>query len=122
MTRRDRTTGLPRRREREQAHSRRSRFSLTEGTARFAILGAVAVLLLLVVGLIGYNWYNENHLRPGKTVLTVDGETYSLQYFTDRLPAFAQANPSLVAGIRERSLLTKIEDEAMAIKLAEAQG
>lgn len=125
MTRRDRTTGLPRHRDREQTHSGRKTIagvSLTDGMARFAILGSVFALLIVVLGLIGYDWYKENYSMPNKTVLTVDGKTYSLRYFTDRLPGFAQANPTLVQGIREPSLLTKIEEEAMAVKLATAAG
>jgi len=86
------------------------------------ILGSVLALLLAVIGLIGWNWYHDNYRMPNKTVLTIDGKSYSLRYFTDRLPGFAQANPTLVQGIREPSLLTKIEEEAMAVKLATERG
>jgi hypothetical protein len=124
MTRRDRTTGLPRQRERATAAQQRTFLGGRWGEhhTRFAILGAVALLALLVLGMIAYRWYDENVAMPNRVVLRVGNVEYDLAYFTERLPSFAQANPSLTAGFREPALLSKLEEEAIVILAARERG
>lgn len=119
MTRRDKTTGRPRRREAAAHAAGGRRFAWSETHTRLAILSGVGALLLVVLGLIGYQWYDDNVGKPNKTILTVDGESYSLEYFTDRLVPFAIENPRLSRGFLEPALLTKLEEEAVTIAEAE---
>jgi hypothetical protein len=124
MARRDRTTGLPRRRE-QRTQQRAAGFlgiQWTEARQRLAILGGVGLIGLLVLGLIGYRWYDENIRMPGATVLTVADESFDLDYFTNRLGPFAQENPSLRAGFLEFALIDKLEREALTVLLAEERG
>jgi hypothetical protein len=95
---------------------------VTEGFARFAILGGVGILLLLVLGLLGYRWYDDNIGKPREVVLRVDNQTFTLGYFTDRLGAFALANRNLTRGFLEPALLTKLEEEAVMEKIARDRG
>lgn len=124
MARRDRTTGLPRRREREEQRQAAGFLGIhwTEARQRLAILGGVVLLGLIVLGMIGYRWYDENVRMPGATVLTVSGESFDLEYFTDRLGPFAAENPSLRPGFLEFALLDKLESEALTVLLAEERG
>ena len=124
MTRRDRTTGLPRQRERAGAAQQRTFLGLhwTDTYTRLAILGAIVVLGLVVLGMIAYRWYDENVALPNHVVLRVDDIEYDLAYYTERLPSFAQANPSLTAGFREPALLNKLEEEALTILAARERG
>ena len=124
MTRRDRTTGLPRPRERAEAAQQRTFLGLrwSDNLTRYSILGAIVLLGLVVIGLIAYRWYDENFSLPNHVVLRVDDIEYDLEYYTERLPSFAQANPSLTAGFREPALLNKLEEEALVILSAEERG
>jgi hypothetical protein len=123
MTRRDKTTGRPRRRESDRAAAGSKRgFSWSETHTRLAILSSVGVLLLLVLGLIVYEWYDENVGKPNKTILQVDDQEFSLEYFTERIVPFATENPRLSRGFLEPALLTKLEEEAVTIAEAERRG
>lgn len=124
MSRRDRTTGLPRHSERSAAAQESTFLGMrwSERHTRFSILGGAALLLILVAALIGYNWYHDNVVMPNRVVLRVDDREFKLDYFTERLPSFAQANPSLSAGFREPALLSKIEEEALTIIAANERG
>jgi hypothetical protein len=124
MTRRDRTTGLPRQRERQAAAQQRTFLGLrwSDNLIRFSVLGAIVLLGLVVFGMIAYRWYDENVSLPNHVVLRVDDIEYDLEYYTERLPSFAQANPSLTAGFREPALLNKLEEEALVILAAEERG
>lgn len=124
MTRRDRTTGLPRPRERARTDHGPTFLGIRwgEGHTRFLILGGAVLLLALVLGIMGYRWYDENVIMPNRTVLSVEGQEFDLAYFTERLPGFAQANPSLSQGFLEPALLTKLEDEALTIIAARERG
>lgn len=123
MTRRDKTTGRPRRRESERhAPGAGERFTWGEKHTRLAILSAVGVLLAVVLGLIGYQWYDENVGKPNKTVLQVNDQEFSLEYFTERIIPFATENPRLSRGFLEPALLTKLEEEAVTIAEAERRG
>lgn len=123
MTRRDKTTGRPRRRASYgHAGDTGGKFVWSDTHTRLAILSGVGVLLLLVLGLIGYQWYDDNIGKPNKTVLEVDGEKYSLEYFTERIIPFATENPRLSRGFLEPALLTKLEEEAVTVAEAERRG
>lgn len=97
---------------------------LTDRNIRYAVLGGSLALLVLVIGLLGYRWYDSNIAQPRSAVLTVDGEKYSLSYYADRLFAFVQANQDSGSGLSliEQALLRKLEDEALTLKLAEQKG
>lgn len=123
MARRDRTTGLPRPRARTQA-KQQSRFSLTDQQQLRIVWIAGAVVIALIVAFWGWRWYDGNILQPGKTVLTVGQEKYSLRYYTDRLFLAAQASQGSGANatILEQTLFTNLEDEALAKIIAEERG
>lgn len=91
---------------------------------RFAILGGVAALLLLVLGTLGYRLYDNNFAQPRSTVLTVGGQTVSLRYYTDRLFKFASDNQSSGQSLPllEQALLAKLEDEELTVLLAKSNG
>lgn len=127
MARRERTTGLPRPRPRPGRTAGRQFAGINwhEGHARLAILGGAGVLLLLVLGLIGYRWYDTTFAKPNKTILTVGDQNFSLRYYSDRLYQFVQANQqqgSSSLALAEQQLLTKLEDEALTIQLARDKG
>jgi len=124
MARRERTTGLPRPRRRDLVDSRRrvAGIPLDEHTARLGILGFVAALFLVVVGLIAYQAYEENIGRPNKVVLTVGSQEVKLEYYTDRLLQFAEANPDSGIAIAAQALLGKLETEELTVLLARERG
>lgn len=123
MTRRDRTTGKPRHRPKQAAERAGTRrMAWTAGYTRFVILGVAALLLVAVLGLVGYRWYDDNIGKPRETVLQVEDQSFSLGYFTDRLGAFSVSNPNLREGFREPALLTRIEEEAVMVRMAEERG
>ena|GEM_PF-1154386 len=124
MSRRDRTTGLPRARPtiRAEAPASARRFALSEQWVRLGILGAAVLLFLVVLGLLAYNWYDEHIGKPRAAVLTVGDSTVSLGYFADRLPAFALANASADPTVLVQSLLNKIEEEELTVALAKELG
>ncbi len=122
----ERTTALPRPRPRTAASSQRRVFGVawSEAHARLAILAGAGVLLLLVLGLIGYRWYDDHVATPNRVVLTVGSEKFKLNYFASRLYQFAQANQQSgsTLTVLEQQLVTKLEDEALTIQLASDKG
>ncbi len=124
MSRRDRTTGLPRPRERAAVSHGPTFLGIhwTDDHWRAAILGGVAIIGLLVVGIFVWRWYVEHVRYPNSVVLRVEDQEFTLDYFTERLPSFAQANSSLTTGFREPALLSKLEEEAITIIAAEGRG
>jgi len=126
MARRDRTTGLPRPRVRPAAHQERTvaGIALTEQTTRLAILGGAAVLLALVLGLIGWRWYDQTQRMPERVVLQVGEEKFRLNYYADRLFPYAQAQVSagVSLGIVEQALMGVLEEEALVRLLAQDKG
>jgi parvulin-like peptidyl-prolyl isomerase len=123
MARRERTTGLPRARQRTAttAHPRRS---LNERAIQLAMLGAVLALLLAVVGVFAYRLYDSRIARPNSAVLTVGDEKVSLRYYADRLGPWVQANiqSQTSLAVLQENLLTKLEDEALTVIIAREAG
>ncbi len=124
MARRERTTGLPRARRRENVRAKRRIAGLTwdDRRQRWAILGAIGALLLVVVGWIAYREIDDRFLRPNSVILTVGDEEVTLGYFSDRLLGFAQTNQSTTIALAEQALLTKLREEALEIELAKDRG
>lgn len=126
MARRERTTGLPRPRARAHARDER-RFAgieLSDRNLRFGILGGALALLVLVLGMLGYRWYDNNIAQPRSTILSVGGQTVSLRYYADRLYKFATDNQSSGQSLPllEQSLLAKLEEEELTLLLATKNG
>ena len=123
MARRDRTTGLPRPRPRSQARAK-SRFALADQQQFMLLWVGGGLLLVILVGLLGYRWYDNNFLRPDKTILSVNDENFSLRYYSDRL--FLAASQAQGGGtnfsILQQALLTDLEDEAIGTILAREKG
>ena len=123
MARRDRTTGLPRPRPRRDTRAQ-SKFAFAEQHQSLLLWVAGGLLLVVLVGLLGYRWYDNNFLRPDKTILAVNEEKFSLRYYSDRLFLAAsqasgtQANFSIL----QQALLTDLEDEAIGTILARERG
>ena len=126
MARRERTTGLPRPRPRANGRNQRraAGLELSDRNIRLAVIGGSLALLVFVVALVGYRWYDQNFGQPNSSVLTVAGDEYSLDYYTDRLFQFAQLNKDAGSGLKlvELALLEKLEEEALALKLASQKG
>ena len=116
---RERTTALPKPRPRPVAAAK-GRFAWSEQHTRLSILGATALLLLVVLGVFAYRIYESNVLRPASTVLNVDGSKVSLGYFAARLGPFAIQNQQSSSDISvlSENLLTKLERELIVEKLA----
>ena len=123
MARRDRTTGLPRPRPRREAHAK-SKFALADQQQFMLLWVGGGLLLLVLVGLLGYRWYDNNFLRPDKTILAVNEEKFSLRYYSDRL--FLAASQAQGGGtnfsILQQALITDLEDEAIGTILAREKG
>lgn len=124
MARRDRTTGLPRTVRPRASAAAPARVRWTERHTRFAILGTAVVLLLVVVGAIGYRIYDQQIGRPNKVILRVDTETAKLSYYADRLQPFVRENAGsgFSLEVLEEELLNKLEREALTVLLAREQG
>jgi parvulin-like peptidyl-prolyl isomerase len=126
MARRDRTTGLPRPRARQGSHQERKVAGLTvnEQNTRIAILGGAAVLLVLVLALLGWRWYDQNYRVPEKVILRVGEEQFKLQYYADRLFPYAQAQAGsgVSLGLAEQALMGVLEDEALVALIARDKG
>ncbi|MCE7928549.1 MAG: peptidylprolyl isomerase [Dehalococcoidia bacterium] len=120
MSRRERTTALPRPRRRETIDTRPRYLGVPIGEAavRLAILGGAAALLVLVLGLIGWNWYSDTFRRPNEVILRVGPERVKLSYYADRMPLFFQSNPNETATLNAENLLRKLEEEALALLVA----
>jgi len=129
MARRERTTALPRPHPRGREVSGRTLFGIRwdERHQRLAILGGALALLVFVVGWLAYRIYDDNIQLPNSAVLTVGSESYSLRYYTERLSKFIKDTSSSQTsgsniGISEQQLLSKLEDEALTVQLAKANG
>ncbi len=121
MARRDRTTGLPRprgRTNRDVSDHDGGWFPPKDEHLRYAILGGVTLLLVLVLGVFVYRWYDNNFQRPGKTILSAGEESFSLGYYSDRLGPFLISNPGTSSSIGPQLLLAKLEEEALTLQLA----
>lgn len=125
MSRRERTTALPRQREGtlRTTSSQRTVFGRGgEGAARLVILGIAVLLLVIVAGALAYRVYANNVLRPNNVVLTVGEDKVKLKYYTDRLYEFALANSQVSVPVLQSSLLTKLEEESLTVQLARERG
>jgi parvulin-like peptidyl-prolyl isomerase len=124
MARRDRTTGLPRPRGRTET-KQKARFSFDDKQQLRALYIIGGVLIAVLVGLWGWRWYDSNYRQPSKTILAVAGEEYSLRYYSDRLFIAAQAQQSgggTNLTILQQTILTDLENEAIAEQLAREKG
>jgi hypothetical protein len=125
MSRRERTTALPRQRQRDRSVAAGRTFlgrHWSERDARFAILGGAALLLLAVFLAFAWRWYDSNFRRPDTVVLTVGSEEVKLNYFADRLYEFAIANQQTSFSLIEAGLLAKLEEEALTVLVARDRG
>ena len=127
MARRDRTTGLPRPKVRETT-AKAGTFSdrlRDERTVRIALIGGAAVLLVFVLGLLGWRWYDQNFRVPEKVVIRVgEDHEYKLKYYSDRLYPYVQtvAQTGTSVAIAEQQLLRILEDEALVRIIAAERG
>ena len=118
MARRDRTTGLPRPKVREttaKAGGLSGRLR-DESTLRYLLIGGAALLLVFVLGLIGWRWYDQNYRVPEKVIIRVgEDHEYKLKYYSDRLYPYVQqvAQTGTSVAIAEQQLLRILEDEAL---------
>lgn len=87
-------------------------------------MGAAALLVAIVIGIFAYQLYEEHIGRPNQTILSVDGEDFSLRYYADRVGGYLKANNATNSNIQllEEDLLNKLEREAVAVKLAKDKG
>lgn len=125
MSRRERTTALPRQREatlRTTSPGKTMFGRGGEGAARLAILGFAVLLLVIVAGAVAYRVYANNVLRPNNVVLTVGEDKIKLNYYTDRLYEFALANSQVSVPVLQSSLLTKLEEESLTVQIARERG
>jgi parvulin-like peptidyl-prolyl isomerase len=126
MTRRERTTGLPRPRPRTSNRERRrvAGVPVDETQIRLGILGAVSLLLLVVVGMFAYRWYDNTYARPHRTVLQVADQKFSLGYYADRLIQYVQSVSQSGTGlvVAEQALLSQLETEALTELIAGDKG
>jgi hypothetical protein len=88
------------------------------------MLGAAALLVVFLFGLFAWREYDQHFRTPNKTVLSVAGENYSLKYYTDRfyLAATQQSGSGTNTSILQQTVLTDLENEALAIKIAKDKG
>jgi len=124
MARRERTTGLPRAERRERRATAQRTFAgipINDGTVRVGLFGLAFVLLVLIVGMFGWFYYQDNYVRPDKVVLRVNDREVNLRYYADRLYQFAVANPNAGSTVSQQ-LLTKLEEEELLILMAEERG
>ncbi|GAB4329569.1 MAG: hypothetical protein Kow0010_14030 [Dehalococcoidia bacterium] len=123
MARRERTTGLPRPAPRgSKRATETTRFGLSEHALRLVILGGAAFLLVLVLGIFAYRWYDDTFQRPNKVVLTVADEQFKLGYYTDRLLPWLQNSRDTSLAVAQRRLLEKLEEEGLTLVLARERG
>lgn len=124
MARRERTTGLPRQpRQVRRVHTGRTFLGIpiNDATIRLGVLGFAGALLIVVTGLLGWQWYNNTFLRPDKVVLSVGDRETSLRYYADRLYQFSLANPTVTATLSQQ-LLNKLQEEDVTVLYAQQQG
>ncbi|WP_322795388.1 peptidylprolyl isomerase [Tepidiforma sp.] len=125
MARRERTTALPRQRPRQPTARAGSVFLLTsEETLRLVILGGASLLLVIVLALFAWNWYDNTYRVPEKTILQVGDERFKLKYYADRLFPYVQSviGTGINLGIAEQQLLTELENEAIVAIIARERG
>ena len=124
MTRRDRTTGLPgaRRGRRADARAGEGGGFFSQNLTRFGIIGVAAAALLAVIALLVYNWYDSSIAQPGKTVLQVGEEEFSLSYYAARLPEFARTEGAASGLLVTEALLGKLEEEGLVLTAAAERG
>jgi parvulin-like peptidyl-prolyl isomerase len=124
MTRRDRTTGLPGARRGARAAGRASEGGglFSRRLARFGIIGTAIATLIVVAGLIAFFWYDSAIGQPGKTVLRVGAEEFSLSYYAARLPEFARTDPSGRGLLVTEALLNRLEQEGLVLAAAAERG
>jgi len=121
MARRERTTGLPRARGPKPAKAA-PRFG--EREQRLTALGLIGLLIVVLLGMFGWRYYDDHFRLPHKTVLSVAGQKYSLQYYSDRLflAATQQQGSGTNISILQQTVLTDLENEAVIIALAKEKG
>ncbi len=124
MTRRDRTTGLPggQRGRRAAARASDSGGLFSQRVARVGIIGTAVAALLVVAALIAFFWYDSSIGQPGKTVLQVGEEEFSLSYYAARLPEFARTDPSGRGLLVTEALLNRLEEEGLVLAAAAERG
>ncbi|HMO97357.1 MAG TPA: SurA N-terminal domain-containing protein [Tepidiformaceae bacterium] len=127
MARRDRTTGLPRPKARESSTRTKSLSDRLrdESTIRVAIIGGAALLLVFVLGLMGWRWYDSNYRVPEKVIIRVgETERFRLKYYADRLYPYIQsvAQTGTSVAIAEQQLLRILEDEGLVRIIAAERG
>ncbi|HET7738789.1 MAG TPA: peptidylprolyl isomerase [Tepidiformaceae bacterium] len=124
MARRERTTGLPRQpRQVRRVHTGRTFLGvpINDATIRLGVLGFAGALLIVVTGLLGWQWYSNTFVRPDKVVLSVGDRETSLRYYADRLYQFSLANPTVTATLSQQ-LLNKLQEEDVTVLLARQEG
>lgn len=125
MSRRERTTALPRQRVRTHSHTSGRKFlgrTWGESEGRLAILGVSLLFLFFVVSVFTYRWYDERFQRPNHVVLSVGEDKIKLTYYADRLYEFALANAQVPVPVLESSLLAKLEEESLTVQVARDRG
>ncbi len=122
MTRRDRTTGLPAPQPRSGSQGSMGGTLFSTRLGQIAVIGTAVVALLVVLGFFAYQWYDENVAHPGKVILSVAEEDFTLSYYADRLAPFATANQHTDLGIAAQALMVKLEEEAVTITAAAQRG
>ena len=124
MTRRDRTTGLPvaQRGRRGGARAGEGTGLLRQRAARYGIIGTAVAALLVVAALVAYNWYDSSIAQPGKVVLQVGEQEFSLSYYAARLPEFARTNPQGSGLLVTQALLSQLEEEGLTLEAAAERG
>ncbi len=121
MARRDRTTGLPRARGPRPAKPA-ARFG--EHQQRLAVIVAGIALIVALAGAFAWRIYDSQVRHPNKTILTVAGEKYSLSYYADRifLAATQQSGSGTNISLLQQTVLTSLENEAIAKSVAQSKG
>ncbi|MCC7365483.1 MAG: SurA N-terminal domain-containing protein [Dehalococcoidia bacterium] len=127
MSRRERTTALPRQRPRATRRETSRRFAgieWTESKLRALIIGAGGLGVFLVVFGFGYIIYDQQVGRPNQVVLDVGDDEVKLSYYADRLYPWILENQQsgLGAALLETQLLSKLETELLTEQLAEKRG
>ena len=88
-------------------------------------IGAGA-LFLVVLGLIAAGLYSRYYVPPRETVLTVGERDYKMSYFVERLRYYliesAIAGSSISAVDAPNAVLTRMEQEAILLASADAEG
>jgi parvulin-like peptidyl-prolyl isomerase len=83
----------------------------TEHITRLLVVGGVAAVLAIVVGIIGFGWY-QTHIKPlGKTVLVVGSTKYNLGQLERRMELMKNQGSYYT---QSNSLAALLPDDAMA--------